>query len=93
MQTSNAKRAIGISLTQRRRPSIWEEDRHPLGEAAALPSVICVALLHSDGPDPTKYSSLMVIWFQSSCAFPIEDAALGQIKEIDWDAKAAVDDI
>ena len=74
-------------------PIGMEGDRYPFGEPAALPSVACVELLHSRGPDPTKYSSLTVIWFQSSFAFPIEDAALGQIKEIDWDAKAAVDDI
>ena len=74
-------------------PIGMEGDRYPFGEPVALPSVICVALLHSDGPDPTKYSSLMVIWFQSSFAFPIEDAALGQIRKIDWDAKATVYDV
>jgi len=64
--------------------------RHVLGTPATLPSVTCIARFNSDGQQGTDdhWSVLRVIWYQGDFAFPIDDRALQQIAEIDWETHA-----
>ena len=62
----------------------------PRGIPAALPAITCIARFNSDGQLGTDdiWSVLRVIWFQDEFAFPIDDRALRQIAEIDWETHA-----
>ena len=66
------------------------EHRHVDGTPATLPSVTCIARFNSDGQLGTDdiWSVLRVIWYQEEFAFPIDDRALRQIAEIDWETHA-----
>lgn len=68
---------------------------NPAGEYVALPPIVCIANFHSSEParDPQQdFSDLKIIWFQHDWAFPIDEAVLEQIKQIDWN-QYAVDDV
>jgi hypothetical protein len=68
--------------------------RYPFGEPIRIPGILCVARYNSrlpvhDHSDPIMYySQLSVIWFQEDFAFPIEDAVLAALREIDWEKLA-----
>jgi hypothetical protein len=65
--------------------------RYPFGTPAQLPSVLCVARLESFKPtgDSSCYASgLIVIWFQSDFALPIEDEILHHLSLTDWNSHA-----
>lgn len=62
-----------------------------LGEPYTLPQISCVARFHSQPParDPAMWaSSLTIIWFQETFAFPIAPEILSQIQSINWNALA-----
>lgn len=61
------------------------EGKYPFGEPASLPAVICIADLRygSACRDMKKnFSTLRLIWFQCSYAFPIADEIVEKIKLI-----------
>jgi hypothetical protein len=65
---------------------------YPFGSPATLPEVICIGRLQSEPigeRDPSLYSELTIIWFQSEFAMPIEPSVLEQIGKLDWDALAS----
>ena len=85
-----AEYGVPLLLEPEQRPLDAPEHRPVHGTPAALPSVTCVARFDSDGQLGTNdiWSVLRLIWFQEDFAFPIEDRALRQIAEIDWERHA-----
>jgi len=64
---------------------------YPFGTPAALPQVVCVALLRSLSPArdaDQDYSLATVVWFQGAFAFPIESGVLQQLQALSWDGIA-----
>ena len=60
---------------------------YPFGTPARLPPILCVARFTSMQParnTTADGSGLMVVWFQSHFAFPIEEEAVKAIQAIDW---------
>ena len=82
---------VPLLLEPEQKPLDVPEHRQVHGTPAALPSVTCIARFNSDGKLGTDdiWSVLRVIWFQEGFAFPIEDRALRQIAEIDWERHAS----
>lgn len=73
--------SLGIGARLRRR-----------GVPSRLPEVTCIAQFLSFSPvrDPSMtLSGMVVVWFQSEFAFPIDPTVLEQIVAIDWDSHAA----
>lgn len=85
-----AEYGVPLLLEPDQQPIEVSESRQVLGTPARLPSVTCIARFDSDGQLGTDdiWSVLRVIWFQEDFAFPIEDRALRQIAEIDWETQA-----
>ena len=85
-----AEYGVPLLLEPEQRPIDLPEHRQVHGTPAALPSVTCIARFNSGGQLGTDdiWSVLRVIWFQEGFAFPIEDRALRQIAEIDWERHA-----
>ncbi len=85
-----AEYGVPLLLEPEQQPLDVPEHRHVLGTPATLPSVTCIARFNSDGQRGTDdvWSVLRVIWFQEEFAFPVEDRALRQIAEIDWETHA-----
>ncbi len=57
------------------------------GTPMSLPSTVCIAELWHHQParnEDMHASSLLVIWFQETYCFPIEDDILEKFKTIDW---------
>lgn len=82
---------VPLLLEPEQQPVEVSDRRHMLGTPARLPSVTCIARFNSGGQQGTDdiWSVLRVIWFQDHFAFPIEDRALRQIAEIDWETHAS----
>lgn len=63
----------------------WNEPR------GLLPTIVCIGRFDSFQParDENRHASeLVVIWFQSEFAFPIDPGAHEQIRAIDWEKHA-----
>jgi uncharacterized protein (TIGR02996 family) len=61
-----------------------------------LPMVWCIGSFNSvvKARDPSRDMSVMtVVWFQDEYALPIQQPALGQLQELDWEALAVDVDI
>ncbi len=85
-----AEYGVPLLLTPEQQPLEVPEHRPVHGTPATLPSVTCIARFNSDGQLGTDdiWSVLRLIWFQEDFAFPIEERALQQIAEIDWETHA-----
>jgi len=85
-----AEYGVPLLLEPEQQPIVVSEQRPGRGTPSRLPSVTCIARFDSDGQVGTDdiWSVLRVIWFQDHFAFPIEDRALRQIAEIDWERHA-----
>jgi hypothetical protein len=85
-----AEYGVPLLLEPEQQPFDVPERVPTLGTPARLPSVTCIARFNSNGQLGTDdiWSVLRVIWFQEDFAFPIEDRALRQIAEIDWEQHA-----
>ena len=85
-----AEYGVPLLLQPTQKPLDVPDHRQVHGTPATLPSVTCIARFNSDGQLGTDdiWSVLRVIWFQEDFAFPIEDRALRQIAEIDWETHA-----
>ena len=81
---------VPLLLEPEQKPLDVPEHRHVDGMPATLPSMTCIARFNSDGQLGTDdiWSVLRVIWFQEEFAFPIDDQAVRQIAEIDWETRA-----
>ncbi|MFP2932888.1 hypothetical protein ACLESO_48625 [Pyxidicoccus sp. 3LG] len=67
---------------------------YPFGDPAMLPSVVCIARLHSRKPARNRdcdYSALAVVWLQEEFAFPIDPGVMDYLRALDWDNLAADD--
>jgi len=65
---------------------------YPFGTPASLPAVTCIGRFDSLKParnQSSDLSGLVVIWFQSEFAFPIDSAVVAKLLAIDWEAHAA----
>jgi hypothetical protein len=81
---------VPLLLEPEQRPIDVSRRVPPAGTPAALPAITCIARFMSDklqGGDDI-WSVLRVIWFQDHFAFPIEERALLQIAEMDWETHA-----
>jgi len=61
------------------------------GTPAALPRMTCIGDFMSDvlpGDTESIASSLVIIWFQSDFAPPLEPFVRSQLAAMDWDANA-----
>ena len=85
-----AEYGVPLLLEPEQQPLDVPEHRHVDGTSATLPSVTCIGRFNSDGQLGTDdiWSVLRVIWYQEDFAFPIDDRALRQIAEIDWETHA-----
>ena len=85
-----AEYGVPLLLQPTQQPLEVPQHRPVHGTPATLPSVTCIARFNSGGQLGTDdiWSVLRVIWFQEDFAFPIEDRALRQISEIDWETHA-----
>ena len=85
-----AEYGVPLLLEPEQRPIEVQGERPDHGTPAALTSVTCIARFNSGGQLGTDdiWSVLRVIWYQEDFAFPIEDRALRQIAEIDWETHA-----
>ena len=85
-----AEYGVPLLLQPTQQPLEVPQHRPVHGTPATLPSVTCIARFNSGGQLGTDdiWSVLRVIWFQEGFAFPIEDRALRQIAEIDWERHA-----
>lgn len=64
-----------------------EYEEYPFGEPASLPRITCMAKLENNRParnEEMDFSMLILVWFQSTFAFPIEESILKTIETIDW---------
>jgi hypothetical protein len=82
-------RPVGPVLIE---PERVEPTEHGPHTTEWLPRTICIAQLQ-DPNAPTAgsgmgFSFLSVVWFQEDFALPIGEAALEEIRRIDWDAHA-----
>lgn len=69
----------------------WKWKRDGSGEPARIPDILCEGRFESTSPihDTSQDgSSLIIVWFQSYFALPIDPAIVEQIKAIDWESAA-----
>lgn len=63
------------------------QENNLIGKAIALPDVYCIAELSYPNTfkDPAKdFSTLMLVWFQSDYAFPIQEHILTEITQLPY---------
>ena len=66
-------------------PIEWSEARaYPFGTPSALPPVLCEARFRGRDDDPLYVREASVAWFQSTWAFPIDEAILTALRALDW---------
>lgn len=81
-------RTTPVKLLVPREKPIKIDEPYALGTPAALPSVTCVAKLRSkalEDDDRLAYSELILVWFQDELAMPIDETALAEILQLDWE--------
>ncbi|MFS8066820.1 MAG: hypothetical protein ACMG6S_10650 [Byssovorax sp.] len=69
----------------------WKWKRDGSGDPARIPDILCEGRFESTSPihDTSQDgSSLIIVWFQSYFALPIDPAIVEQIKAIDWEGAA-----
>jgi hypothetical protein len=69
----------------------WKWKREDSGEPARIPDILCEGRFESSSPihDTSQDgSALVIVWFQSYFALPIDPAVMEQIKAIDWEGAA-----
>ncbi len=59
---------------------------YPFGDPASLPAIACIARFKSSAFDNNIlcYTELVIAWFQSEFALPIDDTILQKIRSINW---------
>lgn len=82
--------AVEVSEQEMESPR-WKWKREDSGDPARIPDILCEGRFESSSPvrDTSQDgSSLVIVWFQSAFALPIDPAIVEQIKAVDWDSAA-----